>query len=216
MAEQISFDIEDAKAFLKLLQEFNETLQQEWLQVSSQWSNLQRSWRDDQYYKFEPLFEKLSANYDDAKLECEVYVSWLALQIEVANKHKFNLFKALEKPIAATQIGMSLLGINISSDPKNPAGVTQQSSSSYVQRKDPNSCSLDDKLDSENLPSVQQYNSMPGVARVMSTEDQLNEVYQQEQEKEVKRRKKEAEDTARANQQPQATGSPNPEPLVNT
>lgn len=216
MEEQTSFNIDDAEALLKQLQEFNQTLKQEWSKVGSQWANLKRNWRDVQFDKFEPLFEKLSATYNLANFESEVYIGFLEKQIEVAKKQRFNLFKALEKPIAVVQTIPTLIGINISPSTQSIDGMPLQPSSSYVQQKEPNLCPINEKFGLEKSPAIQQYNSLPGIARVMSAEDQLNEAYPQEKEKESERRKKEAEDSAIANQQLQATGSSNPDPPVNT
>lgn len=89
--EQTSFELEDAQILLNQLQQFQETLRQEWSRVLSQWSNMKHTWRDEQYYKFEPLFEKLSSTYNDAEKECDTYIIFINEQIQVAEKRKQSL-----------------------------------------------------------------------------------------------------------------------------
>jgi len=91
MAEQTSFELEDAQILLSQLQQFQDTLRQEWSRVLNQWRNLEQTWRDEQYYKFEPLFEKLSSTYNDAEKECEGYLAFITKQIQIAEKRNQSL-----------------------------------------------------------------------------------------------------------------------------
>lgn len=83
---QTTFESQDAEELLKQLQDFRETLRQEWSRVQSQWGNLKSVWNDQQFDRFEPLFEKFSATYDDAERECEKYINFLQEQLQVAEK----------------------------------------------------------------------------------------------------------------------------------
>ena len=208
--KQTSFSIEDAEIFLKELQELRETLQQEWSRVLNQWSNLKTTWHDEQFDKFAPLFDKLAASYDVAKLEAEVYINYLTRQIETAQKRRINL-DFLEKPMAAAKIVSAVfdLGMMIASPPPpNPTPLSQKPDSSYVQYQDPNSCSLEDKIDPEQSLVVEQYESLPDIAKVMKPDDQLEKIYEQQKETEVERRKKKLEIVE---DQEIAAGSPPPD-----
>jgi hypothetical protein len=209
VAKQTSFDLEDAKALQDRLGELYQTWH-EWQKVESQWANLKSVWRDEQFDKFEPLFEKLSTTYDNAMEECHQYRGFLAQQIQIAEERRFKLGELFDKGITAMQAGVSLLGTN-TTPVQNPLNSVQQPTSSYVQRADPNSCSLNDKLDLEQSSAKREYDSLPGIARAMDFEDQLEEVHSQDKEKEAERRKREAEVSEIADNQPTISGSP-PDP----
>ena len=89
--QQTSFSSEDAKFFLSEQQAFREALRQEWSRVLNQWSNLKATWRDEQFDRFEPLFEKFAANYSDAERECEDYIAFVQEQIRIADERKAKL-----------------------------------------------------------------------------------------------------------------------------
>lgn len=88
---QTTFESQDAEELLRQLQDFRETLRQEWSRVQSQWGNLKAVWNDQQFDRFEPLFEKFSATYDDAERECEKYINFLQEQLQVAEDKKQKL-----------------------------------------------------------------------------------------------------------------------------
>ena len=81
MPEQIGVQVEDAKILLKELQQFDEALKKDWGRVLNKWQNLKPTWRDKQYKKFAPMFEKLSLTYKKAIKDCEQYMDYLKHQI---------------------------------------------------------------------------------------------------------------------------------------
>ena len=91
MAKQTSFLLEDAEILLQQLQQFHDTLQREWSRVSNQWSNLKSVWQDEQFDKFEPLFEQLSFTHLNADRECEGYKFFLNEQIQIAQERQARL-----------------------------------------------------------------------------------------------------------------------------
>jgi uncharacterized protein YukE len=84
VAGKIGFEIEDAEALLNQLQQFHETVQQEWSRVENQWSNLQSIWRDSQYDHFEPQVEQLSSTYHEVEKTCGDLTQFLQNQINIA------------------------------------------------------------------------------------------------------------------------------------
>ena len=84
MADRVSFEISDAQDLLQQLQQFEETIRHDWSSVLNQWGNLQATWRDQQFDRFEPLFERLAATYNDANRQCEGYIAFLQDQIRIA------------------------------------------------------------------------------------------------------------------------------------
>jgi hypothetical protein len=91
MSQQTSFSIEDANLFLSEQQELLEVLRQEWSRVLNQWSNLKVTWSDEQFDRFEPLFEKFVANYQDVEKESEKYIAFMQEQIRIAEERKSKL-----------------------------------------------------------------------------------------------------------------------------
>ncbi len=83
MAKQTSSSLEDMTALLSQLQNFQESSQAEWNQVLSQWSNLEAVWRDQQFDRFEPLFDDLKATYREVADDCDRYNSFMNEQIAV-------------------------------------------------------------------------------------------------------------------------------------
>ncbi len=81
MAKQTSSSLEDMTALLSQLQNFQESSQAEWNQVLSQWSNLEAVWRDQQFDKFEPLFDDLKATYREVADDCDRYNAFMNEQI---------------------------------------------------------------------------------------------------------------------------------------
>jgi hypothetical protein len=88
---QTTFDSEDAEVLLNQLRGFQDTLRQEWSRVLNQWGNLKYVWRDQQFDKFEPLFEKFSATYDDAERECGKYIAFIEEQMRINEERKQQL-----------------------------------------------------------------------------------------------------------------------------
>ena len=83
MAKQTSSSLEDMTALLSQLQNFQESSQAEWNQVLSQWSNLEAVWRDQQFDKFEPLFDDLKATYREVADDCDRYNTFMNEQIAI-------------------------------------------------------------------------------------------------------------------------------------
>ena len=83
MAKQTSSSLEDMTALLSQLQNFQESSQAEWNQVLSQWSNLEAVWRDQQFDRFEPLFDDLKATYREVADDCDRYNTFMNEQIAV-------------------------------------------------------------------------------------------------------------------------------------
>lgn len=181
--QQTSFSLEDAQVLLTELQQFRDLLQQEWSRVLSQWQSLKGTWRDDQFDKFEPLFEKMAANYQDAEGDCDNYIEFLQEQIRIAESRKsklggLNLMGKLEKTVAGVQIFSSLAGMAIAPPTQRPPTPSDR------------------------------YDMMPGIMRNMNAEDQLSEAYSQQQETDAQRRQREIEKNAKADNKNQASGSP--------
>ena len=83
MAKQTSSSLEDMTALLSQLQNFQESSQAEWNQVLSQWSNLEAVWRDQQFDRFEPLFDDLKATYREVANDCDRYNTFMNEQIAI-------------------------------------------------------------------------------------------------------------------------------------
>ncbi len=181
--QQTSFSLEDAAVLLSDLQQFRETFQQEWSRVLSQWANLKIAWRDEQFDKFEPLFEKMAANYQDAEQDCDNYIEFLQEQIRIAESRKsklggLDLMGKLEKTVTVVQAFSSLAGMAIAPPVQRPPTLSER------------------------------YDMMPGIMRNMNAEDQLSEAYSQQQETDAQRRQREIEKSAKADNKNQASGSP--------
>ncbi|MGB7274279.1 MAG: hypothetical protein WBC69_13350 [Geitlerinemataceae cyanobacterium] len=225
MAEkQTSFSSQDAEILLRELQYFRDVLQQEWSRVLNQWENLKMTWHDEQFDQFEKWFEeKFADSYNLAEIQCSVYINYLDWQIETAKKVRFNLGR-LETTLTTAQI--IIQGISSLASPnqapippiQNPGSKTQTSivmenepKFSDIQYKNDKFCSVGDKIDTDQLPAVQRYQFQPGIIRTMELSSQIEESYVQGKEREVDRRKDEAEAQTIARNQPTASGSPPPE-----
>lgn len=92
--------------------------------------------------------------------------------------------------------------------PPIPAVPERQTDASSVQYQEPNFCSLDDKVNTKKSSADQWYESLPEMARVMETNDQLEESYTQQKESEAERKKKELDIVE---DQEIAAGSPPPD-----
>ena len=83
MAKQTSSNLEDMTALLNQLQNFQVSSQAEWNQVLNQWGNLEAVWRDQQFDRFEPLFDDLKATYREVADDCDRYNTFMNEQIAV-------------------------------------------------------------------------------------------------------------------------------------
>jgi hypothetical protein len=83
MAKQTSSNLEDMTALLNQLQNFQASSQAEWNQVLNQWGNLEAVWRDQQFDRFEPLFDDLKATYREVADDCDRYNTFMNEQIAV-------------------------------------------------------------------------------------------------------------------------------------
>lgn len=212
MTNQVSFDLENAKALQARLRDFYATLWQEWSIVKKQWANLEQIWQDEQFDQFEPKFSKLSQTYEQAIQECEEYRAFLAQQIKLVEDRKLKLGELVEKGVTGVQALVSLTGLGNNSLVAPLTQLDPYSLSSYVQQQNSsNSCSLDKKPDMQTPTSEWSYENMPGLMRVITPEDQLNEAYPQAKEKAAEKRKQETEASIRSANQPTSSGSPNPD-----
>ena len=91
MAKQTSSSLEDMTALLSQLQNFQESSQAEWNQVLSQWSNLEAVWRDQQFDRFEPLFDDLKATYREVANDCDRYNTFMNEQIAILQDKQAHL-----------------------------------------------------------------------------------------------------------------------------
>ncbi|NEP61752.1 MAG: hypothetical protein F6K31_33165 [Symploca sp. SIO2G7] len=94
---QTSFDGQDAELLLRELEQFHDVLRSEWSRVLNQWSNLQLVWRDEQFDKFSPIFEKLVSVYNDAEQANENYINFVQQQIDINADKKQKLASRLKE-----------------------------------------------------------------------------------------------------------------------
>ncbi|NER97315.1 MAG: hypothetical protein F6J86_26295 [Symploca sp. SIO1B1] len=94
---QTSFDTQDAELLLEELKQFHDVLRSEWSSVLNQWSNLQLVWRDEQFDKFAPIFEKLVSVYNDAEQANEKYINFVQQQIDINADKKQKLASRLKE-----------------------------------------------------------------------------------------------------------------------
>jgi hypothetical protein len=170
----IKFNIEKAEVLDQSLKELFLFLE-EWSIVEAQLETLGSTWKDEQFYEFSALFTELSGTYNQAHSACEYFRGSLRFAITEAEKNKFNVFRALEKPLAAVEIFTGLLAMQVA-PPTNPL--------------------------------VDQYNSMPAVARVVELKDQLQASLQKSSEKDDARKKEAANISSTESNSSKASGSP--------
>ncbi|MCU0549790.1 MAG: hypothetical protein MUC48_10635 [Leptolyngbya sp. Prado105] len=84
--EMSGISFEDAQALLQQLQNFRDTIAEDWHSVLSQWENLRNLWHDRQYDRFYPFFEQLSQTYSQADKQCEAYIQFLAGRIRASEE----------------------------------------------------------------------------------------------------------------------------------
>jgi len=82
VGQQSSFDLQDAQKLHQSLLQFKETLTDEWSQVLNQWENLKSVWHDEQFARFEPLFDALKETYCVVEDDCEGYIFKVDKQIQ--------------------------------------------------------------------------------------------------------------------------------------
>jgi hypothetical protein len=174
MVKPTSFNLEDAECLLRQLNQFRVTLQQEWGKVATQWDNLKLTWHDQQFDKFEPLFEKLSSTYQHEIDDCEKYMVFLVQQIQTAEQSKVKLGDVVEKIVTGVQTVQGIIGLGYASPPLEIPPSSAQPISSIEQKKD-------DKLS---------YYS-PKIVSGLSGEDQLEESFVSSEENNRKRRQEE-------------------------
>jgi hypothetical protein len=83
MAEQTSSSLEDMMALLNELKNFEENSQAEWSQVLNQWANLLAVWKDQQFDRFEPLFDNLASHYKEVGMSCENFNQFMNEQVKI-------------------------------------------------------------------------------------------------------------------------------------
>jgi hypothetical protein len=94
-SNQVVFDLEKAQGLSVSLGDFNESWK-EWRIVEQCWANLQLTWRDRQYDKFEPIFEALTDSYSKASRSCDDCKRFIVGQIEIASKSRENLIGSID------------------------------------------------------------------------------------------------------------------------
>jgi hypothetical protein len=91
MAEQTSSSLEDMMALLNELKNFEENSQTEWSQVLNQWANLRAVWKDQQFDRFEPLFENLTSTYKTVGINCETFNQFMNEQVKILEEKQSRL-----------------------------------------------------------------------------------------------------------------------------
>ena len=84
--QQTGFNIDEAKVYLAQLQKMSDVLKANWSGVHHQWSNLKTCWRDRQYQKFSPIYEKLNAAHSTHLKSIERHILVLKEQIQIAEE----------------------------------------------------------------------------------------------------------------------------------
>jgi len=133
MAQQTSFDLDDAKSLQTQLNSFSGIFQGEWDHVLNQWAKLKSSWNDEQFNQFEPFFERLTITYEKSVRECNEYEYFLAEQIKIIEEKKSKLGDLVtdtrKKAVATVQIGAALVAMV--TNPKAQIDVNQQVNKLY-------------------------------------------------------------------------------------
>lgn len=199
MVERTSFDLSDGNLLLIELIEFYEILEREWIKVLDQWNHLKRVWHDSQSEEFEHFFDKLSS-YDEEIEKSKSYLTFLAEQIKLGEKqnHNLNILKSLEVPIAVAQIATAILG-GVQSPSITSETLSERPAISSHARIPNESCSLNAGLDDNQQESTQP------LIKVLDENDMLEEIYQQTQENNRRRRNKDLEISSLATNQPTST-----------
>lgn len=113
MAIQTKFKLEDAEELQRQLARFVGTLQRELDRVENQWTNLEATWRDDNYNDFvSNFFEDFRTNTKQVLRDCEGYEVFLNEKVkntEAGLKEKLwkfaqDTFKVIEVFQAGTSI----------------------------------------------------------------------------------------------------------------
>jgi hypothetical protein len=85
---KLGFQGEDAEELLNELQQFRESVEQDWSQVENQWRNLQSVWRSSHYEQFAPQIEYLSRTYGDVDQDCETLIAFLQNLINISERRQ--------------------------------------------------------------------------------------------------------------------------------
>lgn len=107
----ISLSIEDTRSLLLQIQKFRDQIESNWTSIICKWQNLQSTWNDNGFYKFEPIFTDLCNSYDKCINQQEEYIHFLE-----------NILLASENAI---QICSSSEQINLRSSYVIPSSVQQ-------------------------------------------------------------------------------------------
>jgi hypothetical protein len=119
--------------------------------------------------------------------------------------------KNFNKLTAAAQIAQ-LLAMNIVAPSPQPNIPNRPNSTDYsaVQKQQPKSCPLDQEA--ENDLEAQNYESLPGIARLSKLTEQLDQVAELRAGEDKEKREKDWEIASRERNMPKSSGSPDPEP----
>lgn len=119
--------------------------------------------------------------------------------------------KIFEKLSAGLTIA-PLLGMNIVAPSPQPNVTNRPNYTDYsaVQKQEPKSCPLD--KESENDLEAQNYESLPGIARLSNLTEQLDQVAELQAEKDKEKREKDWEISFQERNMAKSSGSPDPEP----
>lgn len=92
MAQQTSFDIQDARDLRDQLAQLRDFLRSEWRSVSSQAGNLRMSWHDSKRDEFDDYYRKqIEAPYANVERELDEYIAFLDNQLRIAEDLKRRL-----------------------------------------------------------------------------------------------------------------------------
>ena len=118
--------------------------------------------------------------------------------------------KRFNKLTAAAQIAQ-LLAVNIAVPTPQPNIQNRPNSTDYsaVQKQQPKSCPLDQE--SENDLEAQNYESLPGIARLSNFTEQLDQVAELQAEEDKQKREEEREISVKERNMAKSSGSPDPE-----
>jgi uncharacterized protein Yka (UPF0111/DUF47 family) len=83
MSDKVASSLEDMESLLSQIKNFEENSQMEWNQVLNKWADLRSVWRDQQFDKFEPLFENLAATYKNVEVSCDTFNQFMNEQVRI-------------------------------------------------------------------------------------------------------------------------------------
>ena len=116
----------------------------------------------------------------------------------------------INKLLTAAEIAR-LLVVNIAAPTPQPNVTNRPNYTDYsdVQKQEPKSCPLD--KESENDLEAQNYESLPGIARLSNFTEQLDQVAELQDEKDKEKQEKDREISFQERKRPKSSGSPDPE-----